>query len=214
MLHIRASMKFTREPVKRTPVTLYLDTDPDNPIQGATDRGGVASFDIPPASGKIVINGSTRYHGRLEGDIEIQMWSPTDSDSVAEQGTPGGDEGGSVAYPGMQVHWLRVGDREVETDSEGYLVNLGDWSEAFVRAQAEREGLELTDETWEVIRYLRDYYEKRRVQANVREVVKYFRAVWGPERGSNRHLHAIFPRGGPQKQGNRLAGLLRTKGEH
>ncbi len=31
---------------------------------------------------------------------------------------------------------------------------------------------------------------------------------------SNRYLHQIFPNGGPQKQGNRLAGLLRTKGEH
>jgi cobyrinic acid a,c-diamide synthase len=35
-----------------------------------------------------------------------------------------------------------------------------------------------------------------------------------PERGNNHHLHEIFPVGGPQKQGNRLAGLLRTKGEH
>lgn len=28
------------------------------------------------------------------------------------------------------------------------------------------------------------------------------------------NLHRLFPRGGPQNQGNRLAGLLRTKGEH
>jgi tRNA 2-thiouridine synthesizing protein E len=83
-----------------------------------------------------------------------------------------------------------------------------------VRAEADHENLELTDEIWEVIRFLRDFYETRQVQANVREIIKHFRKVWGPERGSNRYLHAIFPRGGPQKQGNRLAGLLRTKGEH
>jgi tRNA 2-thiouridine synthesizing protein E len=214
MLRIRASMKFTNEPVKRTPVALYLDTDPENPIQGATDRGGVATFNIPAASGKVVINGSTRYHGRLDGDIEIELWSPTDSDTVVEHGMPGGGESGSVAYTGMQIRKLRVNGHEVETDSEGYLVNLGDWSEGFVRAQAEREGLVLTDEIWEVIRYLRDFYEKHQIQANVREIIKHFRSVWGPEHGGNRHLHAIFPRGGPQKQGNRLAGLLRTKGEH
>jgi tRNA 2-thiouridine synthesizing protein E len=34
------------------------------------------------------------------------------------------------------------------------------------------------------------------------------------DRGSSAALHRLFPRGGPQKQGNRLAGLLRTKGEH
>jgi tRNA 2-thiouridine synthesizing protein E len=83
-----------------------------------------------------------------------------------------------------------------------------------VRAEAGYEGLPLTDEVWEVIRFLRDFYERHRVQANVREIIKHFRKIWGPERGSNHHLHTIFPRGGPQKQGNRLAGLLRTKGEH
>ena len=40
------------------------------------------------------------------------------------------------------------------------------------------------------------------------------RSEWGPEAGSSAALHRLFPQGGPQKQGNRLAGLLRTKGEH
>lgn len=43
---------------------------------------------------------------------------------------------------------------------------------------------------------------------------KHFRSEWGPEAGSNAALHRLFPQGGPQKQGNRLTGLLRTKGEH
>jgi tRNA 2-thiouridine synthesizing protein E len=156
----------------------------------------------------------SRYHGRLEGDVEISLWSPTDAGAVDETGSPGGVESGSVAYPGMQTRALEVNGTEVQTDSEGYLVNLDDWSEGFVRAEAEYEGLVLTDECWEVIRFLRDFYEEHRVQANVREIIKHFRKLWGPELGSNRHLHEIFPRGGPQKQGNRLAGLLRTKGEH
>jgi tRNA 2-thiouridine synthesizing protein E len=45
-------------------------------------------------------------------------------------------------------------------------------------------------------------------------MIKHFRKIWGADKGNNRYLHEIFPRGGPQKQGNRLAGLLRTKGEH
>lgn len=109
---------------------------------------------------------------------------------------------------------LRVGDRGVATDSEGYLLDLADWSEDFARAQARHEGLELTDEHWEVIRFLRAYFAERGVQAQVRAMIKHFAQVWGTQRGNNHYLHAIFPRGGPQKQGNRLAGLLRTKGEH
>ncbi len=117
-------------------------------------------------------------------------------------------------YPNMQTKTLLVNGREILTDSEGYIVNLDEWSEDFVRAQAAAEGLELTEEHWEVVRFLRDYYAEHGVQCEVRKMVRHFRKVWGPERGSSRYLHRIFPRGGPQKQGNRLAGLLRTKGEH
>lgn len=109
---------------------------------------------------------------------------------------------------------LQVAGRPVETDSEGYLKNLGDWSEDFVRALAAQEELELSDEHWALIRFLRAYYAEHGVQAQVRVMIKHFTELWGPERGSNHHLHDLFPRGGPQKQGNRLAGLLRTKGEH
>lgn len=109
---------------------------------------------------------------------------------------------------------LMVKGRPVLTDSEGYLRDLGDWSEDFVRALAAHEGLKLGDEHWAIIRYLREYYAEHGVQAQVRVMIKHFTELWGPERGNNHYLHELFPRGGPQKQGNRLAGLLRTKGEH
>jgi tRNA 2-thiouridine synthesizing protein E len=107
-----------------------------------------------------------------------------------------------------------VDGRAVPTDSEGYLQRLDDWSEAFARALAGEEGLALTPAHWEVIRFLRQHFHEHGVQAQVRVMIKHFTQVWGPQRGSNHHLHDLFPRGGPQKQGNRLAGLLRTKGEH
>ena len=109
---------------------------------------------------------------------------------------------------------VRVGDRLIEVDSEGYLRHLGDWSEDFARALAEREGLELTDAHWELIHFLRAYWTEHGVQPQVRVMLRHFEQAWGPQRGNNHHLHALFPVGGPQKQGNRLAGLLRTKGEH
>lgn len=114
----------------------------------------------------------------------------------------------------MRARKLRVNGGEVETDAEGYLLNLDDWSEDFAYAQAHEEGLQLTAEHWEVIRFLRGYYQEHGVQAQVRVMIRHFATVWGAERGNNLYLHAIFPHGGPQKQGNRLAGLLRTKGEH
>ena len=114
----------------------------------------------------------------------------------------------------QHTHLIKVTGRDIETDSEGYLRNLADWSEDFARAQAKREGLRLTDEHWEVIRFLRAYFHEHGVQPQVRMMIRHFAQAWGSERGNNHYLHAIFPRGGPQKQGNRLAVLLRTKGEH
>jgi tRNA 2-thiouridine synthesizing protein E len=114
----------------------------------------------------------------------------------------------------MATRRLEVANREVLTDGEGYLVDPADWSEAFARAQAAAEGLELTAEHWELIRFLRSHFARHGIQASVRDMIKHFRTVWGKDKGSSRYLHRLFPRGGPQKQGNRIAGLLRTKGEH
>ncbi len=109
---------------------------------------------------------------------------------------------------------MQVNGQAVATDSEGYLKNLDDWSEDFARAQAKAENLELTEAHWQVIAFLRAYFEEHRVQAQVRAMIWHFAKTWGPARGNNHYLHALFPVGGPQKQGNRLAGLLKTKGEH
>jgi len=114
----------------------------------------------------------------------------------------------------IRTEYVEVDGKPVATDQEGYIQDMNQWSEGFARAQAAKEGLELTSEHWDVIHFIRAYYEKHGVQAQVRDMIKHFSNIWGPERGNNRHLHDIFPKGGPQKQGNRLAGIRRTKGEH
>lgn len=213
MMSVQVTMKFSNEPLKRTPVMVQMDVDDVRIGPVLTNRSGIAEFDMPPASGKIMVSGVERYHGRLDGDIAISLWSTTESANDST-GTPGAFPSGSNAYTGMTTRSLVVEGREVLTDSEGYLVDPSDWSEAFVKSLAEQEDLELGAEHWEVIRFQRAYYAESATQATVRDMIKHFRKVWGKERGSNRYLHELFPHGGPQKQGNRLAGLLRTKGEH
>ena len=109
---------------------------------------------------------------------------------------------------------LKVGDRTVLIDQEGYIQDMDEWTEEFVGALAAPEGLPLTSEHWEVIHLTRDYQAEHQMQPQVCDMIKHFRELWGPERGSNHYLHELFPKGGPQKQGNRLAGIRRTKGEH
>lgn len=213
MIAVRVLLKATKEPLKRIPVIIHMDAEDKDIGPVFTDRSGVANFDLRSNSGKILVSGVERYHGRLDGEILIALWSVTESANDST-GTPGEFPSGSNAYPGMTMHRFDVEGRTIETDSEGYLINPDDWSEAFVKALAAEEGLRLTGEHWEIIRFLRDYYAKHGRQASVREMIKHFRTVWDQQRGSNHYLHSLFPGGGPQKQGNRLGGLLRTKGEH
>lgn len=213
MISVNVFMKFTNQPLKRTPVELILDADGRHLGPIPTDRAGIARFDMPASSGKILVGGVERYQGRLDGAIRIDLWSLTET-GFSSEGAAGNETVGDNAYPGMATRRVVVNNREVLTDSEGYLVNPGDWSEEFVRQQAQIEGLQLNSEHWEIIRFQRIWYARHGRQASVRDMIRHFRRLWGAEKGSNRYLHRLFPRGGPQKQGNRLAGLLRTKGEH
>ncbi len=213
MICINVTMKFSNLPLKRTPVELILDGTDQRIGPTPTDRTGKVCFDTAPTSGKVFVAGVERYQGRLDGEILIELRNLTESGSNSE-GAASDETTGSTAYPNMTTREITVNGNEILTDSEGYLVNPGDWSEAFARQQAEYEGLKMNQEHWEVVRYQRDWYAKHGQQASVRDIIKHFRALWGCDKGCNHYLHKLFPRGGPQKQGNRLAGLLRTKGEH
>ena len=213
MITVCLRMKLDQTPLKRIPVALCLDADGHCTPPVPTDREGRARFDLPEASGKVLVDGVERYHGRLAGEVQVEIWTTTQAPADS-QGLAGHLPLGSNAYPSMQTRTLEVDGRPVVTDGEGYLVNAADWSESFVRALAAAEGLTLTDAHWGLIRYLREHYARTGTQATVRDMVRHFREIWGQEAGSSAGLHRLFPRGGPQKQGNRLAGLLRTKGEH
>ena len=53
---------------------------------------------------------------------------------------------------------------QVDVDEEGYLLNFDDWDEKVACALADREGIldrcPLTREKMDILKFLRDYYEK------------------------------------------------------
>ena len=117
-------------------------------------------------------------------------------------------------YPNMQNFIMDENGDSILCDGEGYLLDLEAWSEDYVYASARCEELELHDEHWQVIYFIRTFHDRHGVQAPVRDMIKHFKKIWGKEKGNSRYLHQIFPKGGPQKQGNRLAGVRKPKGEH
>src|SRR5512143_1841449 len=58
-----------------------------------------------------------------------------------------------------------INPEAAETDPEGRLASLGEWSEAIAGQKAAEEGIELTDKHWEVIHFLREHYKRNDVRS-------------------------------------------------
>ncbi|MBV7403594.1 sulfurtransferase TusE [Enterobacter sp. ENT03] len=96
--------------------------------------------------------------------------------------------------------------REIETDSEGYLKDTYEWSEALAELIAEKEGITLAAEHWEVVRFVRDFYLEFNTSPAIRMLVKAMANKFGEEKGNSRYLYRLFPKG-PAKQATKIAGL-------
>jgi tRNA 2-thiouridine synthesizing protein E len=106
---------------------------------------------------------------------------------------------------------IEVNGQTIETDEEGYLVNLGDWNEDVAKVLAQQDELELNDSHWEVINFLREYYEEYQIAPAVRVLTKAIGKKLGPEKGNSKYLYELFPYG-PAKQACRFAGLPKPTG--
>ncbi|MBI3434025.1 MAG: TusE/DsrC/DsvC family sulfur relay protein [Proteobacteria bacterium] len=98
-----------------------------------------------------------------------------------------------------------------EHDEEGYLKNLSEWNKELAVLIAVDEKIEMSDEHWEVVNFLRDYYEEYQVAPAIRVLVKAMKKTFGPEKGEQKYLYQLFPYG-PAKQACKIAGLPKPTG--
>ncbi|REG86749.1 TusE/DsrC/DsvC family sulfur relay protein [Marinomonas pollencensis] len=94
----------------------------------------------------------------------------------------------------------------IALDEEGYLLNLADWTADLALYLAEKESLELTEQHWEIIYLLRDFYQQFEVSPAMRPLVKAVSKSLGPEKGKSIYLMKLFP-GSPPKLAAKIAGL-------
>jgi len=76
-------------------------------------------------------------------------------------------------------------------DEEGYLVEPGDWNEGVAEELAHRLDIELGEDHWDVIRFMRGMYEEHQVAPDARHVIKHLEILY-PSQGRNR-LFELFP---------------------
>lgn len=95
--------------------------------------------------------------------------------------------------------------------NDGFLNDPDDWNEHVALEIATANEINLTDAHWEIIRFIRNYYQQYQHLPNARLFVKAVRNGFGEKKGNSRYLHRLFP-DGPVKFSCKIAGLSKPPG--
>ncbi len=91
---------------------------------------------------------------------------------------------------------LEVNGSNIETDVQGFLCHLDEWSESYTRELAKRDGIELYDDHWELIFYFREYYEENLTSPTMHTLVRDFGGKdkrFHDRKAYERHVYSLFP---------------------
>ena len=88
---------------------------------------------------------------------------------------------------------IEVNGKSLETDEEGYLSNLADWEKDVADVMAKADGIDLSDDHWEIINFLREYYEEYQIAPAVRVLTKAVGKKLGKDKGNSKYLYQLFP---------------------
>lgn len=101
---------------------------------------------------------------------------------------------------------LKVDRVVFKTTKEGFLVDLNDWSKSVAVEIARLNNLKLEPEHWEIILFIREYYQQFKHLPNARVFTKAIKKEFGDKKGNSRYLHKLFPEG-PLKYACKIAGI-------
>ncbi len=93
-------------------------------------------------------------------------------------------------------------------DDEGYLIEPSEWNEAVAEYLAETENVKMTDDHWDVIRFMREFYEENQIAPDARYVIKHLSGRMGAD--ARNTLYRMFAYG-YVKQACKIAGMKRPR---
>ncbi len=101
---------------------------------------------------------------------------------------------------------LKYEGKSYEVDKEGYLLDWQEWNEKLAIHMAKQDSLELTEAHWEVIKFLRGYFEKYRVSPAIKVLIRNIGTIIKKDTDIVKYLYELYP-AGPSRQGCRYAGI-------
>lgn len=100
--------------------------------------------------------------------------------------------------PDTETASSNAGERQLELSGHA-------WNRDKSQERARLEGIELKDGHWDVVVFLRQYYQRHGLPIAARTIAKALNKHFSSQ-GGNRYLHRLFA-GGPVTQGSRFANL-------
>ncbi len=88
---------------------------------------------------------------------------------------------------------------------------LNDWEKDVATVMAKEDDIDLSEDHWEIINFLREYYEEYQIAPAVRVLTKAVGKKLGKDKGNSKYLYELFPYG-PGKQACKFAGLPKPTG--
>lgn len=101
---------------------------------------------------------------------------------------------------------LIVNDKAINIDHEGFLLDPADWSKDVAHVIAEKENIELTDDVWEVVNYIRTNFEVNQCIPETRRLLQELRKRHGKAKATRKYVYQMFPYGYGQ-QACKIAGM-------
>jgi len=100
---------------------------------------------------------------------------------------------------------MQVGDKTVDFDNDGFMVDAGLWDDEVARAIAGEEGIEeMSEDHWRIVKFIREYWEEHGLAPPVRLICQ--------ELGIGvRQIYKLFT-AGPARGACRVAGLPKPDG--
>jgi tRNA 2-thiouridine synthesizing protein E len=93
-----------------------------------------------------------------------------------------------------------------ERDNEGYLLDPDQWSVQLAETIAAEENIDLQDDHWSVINFVRDYYAENYSVPQARYALKHMKQTLDDDKATRKYLYYLFPYGYGQ-QACKIAGM-------
>lgn len=101
-----------------------------------------------------------------------------------------------------------VAGHDVPLDNDGHLIDLQQWNTQIAQALAAQDNIILTNEHWEIINLIQEFYREYQISPAMRALVKYAERKLGAEKGKSIYLLQLFPPS-PARIASKVAGLPR-----